>query len=192
MYSFNFRLGEALGISPGHYLVMRNILERPGYEKWDLKPSGFFEPTRDLVPDDMKSGQAKSGLADELPEDMRITLAAKDREIVLERLRKDTNWLCEMATIDYNLLLGRWKAEEYGDEEEGQEGEWRSPDGRWVYRMALVDYLWNVEQLRPKIMQTAGMLLPEQTVTTEPERYRDEFMKMMEEYVKVWEEEDAE
>jgi hypothetical protein len=189
VYSFSVRLGEVLGISPGSYLVMRNILEKKGYEKWDLKPQNFFEPTRDLVPDSAKSEQAKSGLADELPEEERIVLTRKQKKEVMRILERDTEWLCEMGTIDYSILLGRWDRETYGgtDQElEDEAGVWASPDGKWVYKMSLVDFLWDVEQLRPKIMQTAGKLLPEQTVTTEPERYRKEFMKMMDEYIILW------
>ena len=72
-----------------------------------------------------------------------------------------------------------------------------------------------MNQLQAKIVKTAGILLPEQTISTEPERYRTEFMKyvfpvktlneviciihanltcdrMMEEYVEVLEDSDGE
>ncbi|RPB05672.1 hypothetical protein L873DRAFT_527695 [Choiromyces venosus 120613-1] len=90
LYTFDHRLGGYLGISPSHYIVMMNVLEgsdkEKGCGKWDLKPQGFFEPTRDLVPDDMKTKAAKSGLADEL-----------DEKIVLTRKQK--------AHFMYTLLL---------------------------------------------------------------------------------------
>lgn len=82
LYSFEHRLGSYFGVSPSHYIVMTNVLggldKEKGCKKWDLKPQSFFEPTRDLVPDELKTEAAKSGLADEL-----------DEKIVLSRRQKD-------------------------------------------------------------------------------------------------------
>lgn len=82
LYSFDRRLGSYLGLSPSHYIVMTNVLEgldkENGCRKWDLKPQDFFEPTRDLVPNDMKTEATKSGLADEL-----------DEKIILSRHQKN-------------------------------------------------------------------------------------------------------
>jgi len=56
---------------------MRNALtgldKERGCKKWDLKPPNFFEPTRDLVPDSIKSDAAKSGMADEMSEQIILT-----------------------------------------------------------------------------------------------------------------------
>lgn len=64
-------------MAPSHYIVVSNALEGPDKEsgcgKWDLKPQNFFEPTRDLALDDMKTEAAKSGLAGKLDE--RIVLS---------------------------------------------------------------------------------------------------------------------
>ncbi|TGZ81015.1 SAICAR synthase-like protein [Ascodesmis nigricans] len=210
LYTFDHRFGAWLGISPSHYIVMENILtgldesEEGRCRKWDLKPQNFFEPTRDLVPDDLKTEQAKSGLADALDEP--IVLTKRDRDDLIAILERDLEFLEQMGTIDYSLLLGRYPVEmfkgeggtlEWGGDaaaaDTSGKGRWeerfvkgvRSGDGKWVYRMTVLDWLWNVERLRPKVMKTAGKLLPEQTVTTEPGRYRREFMKMMDEYIKV-------
>lgn len=85
----------------------------------------------------------------------------------------------EMQTIDYSLLLGRYPVEMFGEisQPESYMTGVRSGDGKWVYRMCIVDFLWNVKQLHPKVIQVAGAALPEQTVTTQPHRYRDEFLK---------------
>jgi hypothetical protein len=195
LYSFEHRIGAWLGVSPSHYVVMTNVLQgldkEAGCRKWDLKPQGFFEPTRDLVPDGVKTEAAKSGLADELEEE--IVLTRRDKVLLMQLLERDTAFLRDMRTIDYSLLLGRYPVEMFHHtpregmekdplvlpEEGGSDfvGGVRSADGKWVYKMCLLDFLWNVEQLGPKVMKTAGKLLPEQTVTTEPERYRDEFLK---------------
>lgn len=62
-----------------------------------------------------------------------------------------------------------------------------SADGKWIYRMTIVDFLWNVTKLVPTVMRTAGkaILLPDQTITAEPETYRTAFLEMVEEYVEV-------
>jgi hypothetical protein len=60
-----------------------------------------------------------------------------------------------------------------------------SADGQWIYRLSIVDFLWNVNKLVPTVMRTAGKVLPEQTITTQPQRYRRAFLEMLEEYVQV-------
>jgi len=192
LYSFDHRLGGYLGVTPSHFIIMRNVLhgldEEQGCKKWDLKPPNFFEPTRDLVPDPMKSEAAKSGLADKLDED--IVLTKKQKSELMYLLKRDTEFLMQKETIDYSLLLGRYPVEMFGKipQPETFVTGVRSADGKWVYKMCILDFLWNVKQLHPKIIQAAGTALPEQTVTTHPHRYRSEFLKMMEDYIEVYDE----
>ncbi|KAK6534771.1 hypothetical protein TWF281_006072 [Arthrobotrys megalospora] len=197
LFCFDRHLGGALGISPSHYVVMENLLQgmdvEKGWTKWDLKPQQFFEPTRDLIPDKIKTEQAKSGLADAM-EDDRIILTKKQRDELWALLEKDTEFLESIKTIDYSLLLGRFPISQNKDLKPSRfkHENWitgvTSADGKHVYRACIVDFLWNVDQLQAKITRTAGKLLPEQTVTTEPGRYRREFLAMMEEYIEVLEE----
>lgn len=188
LYCFEHRIGSWLGVSPSHYLVMKNSLagldKARGCKKWDLKPQSFFEPTRDLVPDSVLAEAARSGLADELPSKSKIVLIREDRTALMTLLEQDTKFLEEMGTVDYSLLLGRYPVGVLVEDEIGGIGKERdfgkgvrSADGRWIYRICIVDFLWNVDQLRTKVMKTAGKLLPEQTITTEPERYRKEFLR---------------
>lgn len=102
-------------------------------------------------------------------------------------LKQDLDFLTSIETIDYSLLLGRYPAHLVPSlpQPESFVSGVTSADGKWVYRMCIVDFLWNVKQLHPKIIQIAGVALPEQTVTTVPSRYREEFEKMVEEYVTV-------
>lgn len=192
LYSFNHRLGGYLGFSPSHFVVMSNVMKNldkdKGCRKWDLKPQNFFEPTRDLVPDPMKTEAAKSGLADELDEE--ILLTRKQKDDLMSILEKDTEFLMRMETIDYSLLLGRFPIDYFGEipQPETFFSGVKSADGKWVYKMCVLDFLWNVKQLHPKIIQVAGAALPEQTVTTQPNRYRKEFLKMMDEYITVHDE----
>ena len=151
----------------------------------------FFEPTRDLVPDPIKTEQAKRGLAGEL--DDKLVLTRREKGLLMQQIERDTAFLQDMKTIDYSLLLGRYPIDMFhpprqdGGERDpmallaGGAADFvrgvRSADGKWVYKMALLDFFWNIEQLRPRIMKAAGQLLPEQTITTEPERYRKEFLR---------------
>ncbi|KAF8463602.1 hypothetical protein BDZ91DRAFT_776907 [Kalaharituber pfeilii] len=188
LYSFDHRLGAYFGISPSHFIVMRNVLKglnkKKGCKKWDLKPPNFFEPTRDLVPDSVKSDAAKSGLADELDEE--IVLSRRQKQDLMYLLERDTEFLMKMEIIDYSLLLGRYPADLLDPPQQGSflSGV-RSADGKWIYKMCILDYLWNVKQLHPRIIRAAGTALPEQTVTAHPIRYRNEFLKMMDDYIKV-------
>ncbi|RPA76975.1 SAICAR synthase-like protein [Ascobolus immersus RN42] len=183
LYSFDHRLGSLLGVSPNHYVVMKNSLdgldEKKGGKKWDLKPQSFFEPTRDLVPDAMKSEAAKSGLADALDEEIFMTRQQKKE--LMRIVEEDARFLTNIETIDYSLLVGRYPIDMVDMSElpqpESPVSGMRSSDGKWVYKFCIVDFLWNVKQLHPQVIQVAGKALPEQTVTTEPGRYREEFLK---------------
>ncbi|KAF3935653.1 hypothetical protein ABW19_dt0206173 [Dactylella cylindrospora] len=192
LFCFDRHLGGVLGVSPSHYMVMENLLkgmdQEKGWKKWDLKPQQFFEPTRDLIPDKIKTENAKSGLADAM-EDDRIYITKEQKANLWELLERDTEFLEKIETIDYSLLLGRYPIEGNGKPPKPKKQNWTtgivSADGKFVYKACIVDFLWNVNQLQARIARTAGKLLPEQTVTTEPGRYRREFLAMMEEYIEV-------
>lgn len=140
LYFFDHRLGSYLGVSPSHYIVMLNVMEgldtENGCRKWDLKPQNFFEPIWDLVPDDMKTEAAKSGLADELDEKIVLSQDQKnepmcilhpptfrliyimkrsDSEFYRHLIEHDTAFLVKMETIDYSMLLGRYPIEMFHD-----------------------------------------------------------------------------
>ncbi|PVF99483.1 SAICAR synthase-like protein [Serendipita vermifera] len=226
IWSADMTLGALLKISPRHYMVMVDILgdlsEIEGAEKWDLKPTGFFEPTRDLVPDVIKSDATKSGLADTLDPNVRIKLSKSQRDALFRIVERDTLFLERLEIVDYSLLLGRYPASSTPAPPVGLESRGLLPstitdivnssvireaaglnqrkkavtgddltrgilsaDGQWIYRLSIVDFLWNVNKLVPTVMRTAGKVLPEQTITTQPQRYRKTFLEMLEEYVQV-------
>jgi len=85
----------------------------------------------------------------------------------------------QKGIIDYSLLLGRYPVDIFGKvpQPESFLTGVRSGDRKWVYKMRIVDFLWNVKQLHAKIIRAASTALPEQTITTQPHRYRDEFLK---------------
>ncbi|EPS37651.1 hypothetical protein H072_8676 [Dactylellina haptotyla CBS 200.50] len=196
LFCFQHHLGGILGMAPSHYVIMENLLKEldaeKGWIKWDLKPQKFFEPTRDLIPDVIKTETAKSGLADAM-EDDRIILTKEQKKDLWTLLERDTEFLERIETIDYSLLLGRYPVAKNPDLKPPKPENWAtgvtSANGKYVYRACIVDFLWNVNQLQAKITRTAGMILPEQTVTTQPGRYRREFLSMMDEYIDVPDEE---
>lgn len=189
-----------IGGEGGVWIIMKNslLLNPPGEEDkfikatadWDLKPPHFFEPTRDLVPDRLKTSAAKSGLADaHIPLKDRPVVSSQKRSELLDVLRRDAEFLCGMHVVDYSVLLGRWDRTSYpyplGPEEEQKWSEAvESKNGKWVYRIALVDFLWSQKGgLRPKVTKTAGKAIPEQTISTEPDRYKDAVIGMCESWI---------
>jgi len=143
---------------------------------------------RDLVPDKLKTKAAKTGLADtlEAPEDM-IHLRQDQKDELFRTLDRDTAFLAEAETIDYSLLLGRYPVD--GNDAPLQPESFPtglvSSDGKWVYKMCIVDTLWNVNQLAAKLTKAVSIMMPEQTITTQPARYREEFLTMMDRYVVI-------
>lgn len=96
-----------------------------------------------------------------------------------------------METIDYSMLLGRHPIEVFHDKPDPSRHRdplvlpkkdhfvrgVRSADGKWVYKISILDFFWNIEQLHPRIIKAAGLALPMQTITTEPDRHRKELLK---------------
>ncbi|KAH6912708.1 phosphatidylinositol-4-phosphate 5-kinase-domain-containing protein [Coprinopsis sp. MPI-PUGE-AT-0042] len=189
-----------IGGEGGVWIVMKNslLLNPPGEQdkfikataEWDLKPPNFFEPTRDLIPDSLKSSTAKSGLADvHIPLKDRPVVSSQKRSELLDVLRRDTEFLDTMKVVDYSVLLGRWDRTSYpyplGPEEDQKWSEGvESKDGNWIYRITLVDFLWSQKGgLRPRVTRVAGKAIPEQTISTEPDRYKDAVVGMCEKWI---------
>lgn len=116
-----------------------------------------------------------------------IYLHQDQKDELLRILDRDTAFLAEAETIDYSLLLGRYPIE--GNDVPIQAESFPtgvvSSNGKWVYKMCIVDTLWNVNQLAAKLTKTISIMMPEQTITTQPARYREEFLAMMDRYVIV-------
>lgn len=140
------------------------------------------------MPDKLKTKAARTGLADALtdPEDM-IYLRRDQKDELFRILDRDTAFLAEAETIDYSLLLGRYPTG--GNNAPTQPESFStgvvSSSGKCVYKMCIVDTLWNVNQLAAKLTKAVSVMMPEQTITTQPARYREEFLAMMDHYVIV-------
>ncbi|TGJ78632.1 hypothetical protein E0Z10_g10127 [Xylaria hypoxylon] len=180
-------LGGLLGLAPGHHIVMENILygldcasqngPEQKWESWDLKPTSFFYPERDVAGGVLASEATKSKLPDKFDGKMKLTKAraAQFREM----LEKDTRLLANHNAVDYSLFFVRISAADVSDSGSqpplgtSQEMEesisptppslsppnpptWRtgilSSDGREVYRAAILDFFWAKHTLHAKVM----------------------------------------
>ncbi|KAF2966112.1 hypothetical protein GQX73_g7461 [Xylaria multiplex] len=180
-------LGELLGLAPSHHIVMENILygqdrtpkdvARQKWESWDLKPTSFFYPERDVAGGALATEATKSKLADEFDGKVKLTKAraAQFQEI----LEKDTRFLANNNVVDYSLFLVRISAADVSHSEShrplgtSQEMDgsisptpprrsppnpptWRtgimSSNGKEVYRAAILDFFWAKHSLHAKVM----------------------------------------
>ncbi|GAW13480.1 hypothetical protein ANO14919_028660 [Xylariales sp. No.14919] len=181
-------LGELLGLAPSHHIVMENIMyaqdftsercPKQKWESWDLKPTSFFYPERDVAGGALATEATKSKLADKFDGKMKLTKACATR--FREMLEKDTRLLANHNAVDYSLFLVRILAADMSDCEShpplgtSQDVEefispapppplsppnpptWRtgilSSNGREVYRAAILDFFWAKHTLHAKVM----------------------------------------
>lgn len=84
------------------------------WESWDLKPTSYFYPERDVAGGALASEATKSRLADEF--DGKIHLTLDQAEDFKAQLQKDTKLLADCNAVDYSLFLVRVSTEgEDGD-----------------------------------------------------------------------------
>jgi hypothetical protein len=192
-------IGSILRTSPGHHIIMENVLygkaEDPNVEKWetyDLKPIDYFYPERDLVPDPLVSKDTLSRLADKFEDKIRLT--RKNYEAVKRTLETDTAFLASADVVDYSLFLVRFPASSSPDNV-GRKTQWRmgvtSADGKWKYRAVVLDFFWAKHTLHAQAMTGAvqafnviGRQGP-MSITTTAKEYREKFLTMVDEMMEV-------
>ena len=162
------------------------------WEKYDLKPIDYFYPERDLVPDPLVSEETLNRLADKLEDKIRIR--AVDYEGLKAVLDADTRFLCDANAVDYSLLLVRFPASSVPGTG-GRPSPWRvgvsSVDGKWKYRLVLLDFFWAKHRLRAQAMtgvvQTFNVVGRQgpMTITTTSEEYREKFLEMVDSLIEV-------
>jgi len=208
-------VGGMLGLAPTHHIVMANLLVGKDeaksttgkWETYDLKPTSYFFPERDIAGGRLTSEATKERLADKFED--KIMLGKEDAEQLLKQLDKDTKVLEEANAVDYSLFLVRiplGKADEdvpYRDDDEGEEvtaptdppfappapPSWRtgikSTDGKYVYRLTLLDFFWAKHKIHARFMTgliAAWNVIDRQgpmSITTTSEEYRERFLKMV-------------
>lgn len=180
-------IGTLFGLAPSHHIIMENILygqdhvrednQKLKWESWDLKPTSYFYPERDVAGGALTSEATKSKLADEFHDKLYLTL--DQAEDLKAQLQKDTQLLSNCNTVDYSLFLVRMSADVAPDPEDQPELEtgeasnepippaqppfappgppnWRvgmtSSDGKYVYRAAILDFFWAKHTVHAKAM----------------------------------------
>ncbi|KAI1634261.1 phosphatidylinositol-4-phosphate 5-kinase-domain-containing protein [Biscogniauxia mediterranea] len=217
-------IGMLFGLAPSHHIVMENILHGRGqgteggtelkWESWDLKPTSYFYPERDVAGGMLAPASTKSKLADEFNDKIRLTEAQAAE--FMQLLEKDSQLLADCNAVDYSLFLVRISAAHAPDGGEAlQSGEVRNPhisparppfappnppswrtgvtssDGKEIYRVAVLDFFWAKHTVRAKAM--TGLirgynLIDEQgpmSITTGSKEYRKRFLRMCKDLVGV-------
>lgn len=161
LYSFDHRIGEWIKASPSHYIILENIAfdKKDDWEMFDLKPTSYVEPYRDLVPERLQL----SGVTDVLPPSKPLLMSSASRAEHLSQIRKDLNFLADLGCVDYSVLVVR------------------PPDGHHC-RLALIDVFWSLKEPRAKLTKKASdtIQLPQQTVTADAHGYADECYNLVE------------
>lgn len=217
-------IGRALRLVPSHHIVMENIMrgkdqpEQQGWggtswRKWDLKPTSYFYPERDIADGRLTSRSTKSQLADEFHD--KIVLSREQSTRFLASLKQDTKLLADNNAVDYSLFLvritpqngilqGRETAPESSTSDATprvaplpipEPQSWRtgisSADGKHVFRAVILDFFWAKHMSRPKLMtlliNTSNLVGGHgpMSITTTPEEYRERFMNMCRDAVEV-------
>lgn len=227
--SSGWALGHTLGIAPSHHIIMENIMYgkdqavkvgKPEWEYWDLKPTSYFYPERDIAEGRLTSEATKSQLADEFHD--KVVLTKEQAEEFWRNLDEDTRMLAHYNAVDYSLFLVRIQpdapAQQVSDPSSSSESpqeagvtpqdppavppgppSWRtgipSPDGKYVYRAAILDFFWAKHKTQPRVMtflvNTYNTLVSHHgpmSITTTPEEYRERFLKLCHDIVEIKEE----
>lgn len=195
-------IGTLCRCTPSHHVIMENVLcdqdddARGGPDKWetyDLKPVDYFYPERDLLPEPLTSEETMAHLFDEFPDKIRIT---KQQYAELRAtIERDTEFLKSVNTVDYSLFLVRFPAHLRPRTPTDRKSEWRegavSTDGKWKYRVVLLDFFWAKHKLQAQAMtgvvQTFNMIgrTGPMSITTTAEEYREKFLEMVAGYVDI-------
>jgi len=128
-------IGGSLGYAPTHHIIMENVLygqeeaSKKGGKKWesfDLKPTSYFFPERDIAGGALASEATKSRLADEF--DGKVVLTSKQKDDFLGQLARDTELLEQCNAVDYSLMLVGIKTERKKQQQQSEEDPFRDPD----------------------------------------------------------------
>ncbi|KAL1864540.1 hypothetical protein VTK73DRAFT_5789 [Phialemonium thermophilum] len=196
-------LGRILRLVPSHHIVMENILygKEEGkargevWEDWDLKPTSYFYPERDIADGRLASDATKDRLADEFHD--KIILTREQADELLAILERDTELLAKYKAVDYSLFLVRItttnqrprRSVDHGSlsADSGTAPSWRtgiaSPDGQHVFRAVILDFFWAKHKIQPKLMTFLvnlwNLLVSNKgpmSITTTPDEYRNRFL----------------
>ncbi|KAM7219441.1 hypothetical protein V8F06_005175 [Rhypophila decipiens] len=182
-------IGRLLRLAPSHHIVMDNIMYgkdqakkrgEPDWESWDLKPTSYFYPERDIADGALTSEATKDQLADEFPD--KIILSKEKADEFFATLEADTKLLADHNAVDYSLFLVRLhppkrsavntNSDPTSSTEAAQSADlvadnhpptvppgppsWRvgipSANGKHIYRAAILDFFWAKHKIQPIFM----------------------------------------
>ena len=206
-------LGRVLRAAPSHHIVMDNIMygreeaKREGeadWESWDLKPTSYFYPERDIAGGALTSEATKDRLADEFHD--KIILNRDQAEDFFASLETDSKLLSEHNAVDYSLFLVRMRTPQRAaasilpppesatvttdtSPDTPSQPSWRtgisSADGKYLFRASILDFFWAKHKARPMVMtflitlwNTLISKHGHMSITTTPDEYRERFLKM--------------
>ncbi|KAH8173575.1 phosphatidylinositol-4-phosphate 5-Kinase domain-containing protein [Sarocladium implicatum] len=217
VYSPRPSLGGLLSFAPTHHIVMENLLhgkeafqdtdEEAGsgsgkWETYDLKPSDYFFPERDIADGKLAPESVKAKLVDEFPDKIRVS--KEDKKTLMDQLNADTQLLADNSAVDYSLFLIRYPGPNSRSSNESSTtipspvgsdrgNAWRSglddADGTWTYRCVVLDFFWAKHKTRAKLMTALVGLLNlvvgkgPMSITAEAGEYRGRFLKMVDNMV---------
>ncbi|KAK4123113.1 SAICAR synthase-like protein [Parathielavia appendiculata] len=212
-------VGRILRSAPSHHIVMDNVMygreeaKRRGeadWENWDLKPTSYFYPERDIAGGALTSEATKSRLADEFHD--KIVLRREQADDFFASLEADTKLLAEHNAVDYSLFLVRMSAPQQADTAMPTPAEssmvptnppsvppspptWRtgvtSTDGKYIFRASILDFFWAKHKVHAKFMTFLinlwNVLFKHgpMSITTTPDEYRERFLKMCRSIVEI-------
>jgi hypothetical protein len=169
------------------------------WENYDLKPSSYFYPERDIAGGKLAPESVKERLIDKFPDKIRVTV--DEKEDLVATLAKDTKVLQDANAVDYSMFLVRYPYALANKTSiptlPGVSSPWRrglvSRDKKWVYRVVLLDFFWAKDALQAKTLTGLVNLwnflgLGKQqpmSITTTSDEYRSRFLKMVEEMIEV-------
>lgn len=201
-------LGGILGVAPTHHLVMENLLvgqdADSAWQTFDLKPTSYFFPERDIAGGRLASEATLSRLADEFHD--KLLLSREQAGEFLQQLEADTALLARHNAVDYSLMLVRIprpaaaassssSPSTNDDDPFADPPTWRSgvpsQDGRWLFRAVILDFFWAKHKVRAQAMTLlvrAWNLVDRQgpmSITTTAHEYRGRFLDMCRQIVEV-------
>jgi hypothetical protein len=120
----------------------------------DLKPLSYVYPGRDLLDGALAGETTLSQLADKLEEKIRITRAQV--EDVKATLEADTAFLANTNAVDYSLFVVRCPSSSAVKSVGSNNDAWgagvTSLNGKWRYRMVLLDFFWAKHKFFPQAL----------------------------------------
>lgn len=207
VYTPRASLGGIIGTAPTHHIIMENLLygkdanpegEGQGdwagmkWETYDLKPSNYFFPERDIADGRLAPDSIIDKLVDDFPD--RVKVKAEDKKRLLEILEADTRLLADNNAIDYSLFLVRYPGPNARDGPpvpavRSEADSWRTGiddvEGKWTYRVVVLDFFWARHKFRAKLMtalvKTFNKIAHKgpMSITANPNEYRERFLSMV-------------